>query len=67
MRWKLKAIGLAKQQWHHWFAWYPVWLSDIGEYAWLETVWRSVTHENHSCCYQHTIKELAQKPLRRPK
>lgn len=25
-----------------WFAWYPVWLSDANEYAWLETVARTV-------------------------
>ena len=27
------------QQWHHWFAWYPVWVGEQ-DCRWLETVWR---------------------------
>lgn len=26
--------------WHKWFAWWPVYLIDMDQIAWLETVWR---------------------------
>lgn len=37
MIWKTKD----EYEWRHWFAWYPVWLTNSGgKRAWLETVAR---------------------------
>lgn len=44
MRWKPKVNEEPK--WHLWFAWYPVGLSDTGEIAWLERVWRMQVHDS---------------------
>jgi hypothetical protein len=52
MRWNLKWHN---RQWQRWFAWYPIRLSDSGEYAWLETVWRSVTQDQCGSYYQYEI------------
>jgi len=38
MRWMM--LGKDKK-WHLWFAWYPVYLEDSCEFAWLERVWRA--------------------------
>ena len=38
MRWMM--LGKDKK-WHVWFAWYPIFLSDSQEWAWLERVWRA--------------------------
>jgi len=27
-------------RWHRWFAWYPVYLTDVNQWCWLERVWR---------------------------
>lgn len=41
MKWQVKP-RLNKEEWHEWFAWYPVRLSQINEIAWLEKIERKV-------------------------
>lgn len=37
MQWKYRAID--KEEWHRWFAWYPV-RADFNQWVWLEYIWR---------------------------
>lgn len=40
MRFETTKRHEAKLEWRRWFAWYPAFLDDTGQTAWLETVWR---------------------------
>ncbi len=50
MRWKIRPVPKdSREQWHEWFAWYPITVMVDGtkERLWWEPVWRiSVRHMN---------------------
>lgn len=33
------------EDWHLWFAWYPVMIDVNGDCVWLETVWKKQTYD----------------------
>ncbi|HEY6018532.1 MAG TPA: hypothetical protein VIY48_01095 [Candidatus Paceibacterota bacterium] len=53
MRWKSKAKTCGElEQWHPWFAWYPVYHIDSRTWMWLETVnrrlvWHADDYDNY--------------------
>jgi len=40
MKWGDKYRRTELRGWQSWFAWYPVWLNDVGCWVWLEWVQR---------------------------
>jgi len=47
MKWDCDARERRREQWHLWFAWYPVKVAD-GDCRWLERVWRKgAYHYSH--------------------
>lgn len=52
MRWKPKI----QKDWHNWFAWYPIYLSD-GTKVWLETVERTLEYSTYDVWPHYRLKE----------